>query len=136
MRFKHPHLEKEFHERLHPNVRTLLILLEHWSEDNDIPGPIISAISRAPEWYDQNGLKRPPYSWHYCDAAADLRDKHYTTEQYAKVVFWLAANCPTGPWELITDLHGTGKHLHVGARDFRWRAAWEKRNQPKPGVIA
>jgi hypothetical protein len=67
------------------------------------------------------GLAEQKFSWHVCRCAVDLRTRHYTREQMLEVVKWFQERCPKPMWELVTEKHGTGAHIHCGRRDFSWR---------------
>lgn len=134
MKFKHEGLETEFHNKLHPEVRALVLRLSEWSEENDIPAPFVTAIGRTRKWYGDNGLTPPAYSWHYDFTACDLRNQHYSGDQLERVVQFLRVRCPPGAWEFIHTPHGTAPHIHVARRDAHWRGS--NGFPPKEGVVS
>lgn len=66
------------------------------------------------------------FSWHICRCAVDLRTMHYGREELASVVRWFQERCPKPMWELVTEKHGTGAHIHCARRAFDWRAKFSK----------
>jgi hypothetical protein len=127
MKFARPLLAKEFDARLHPEARQVVLDLDAYSELEDLPLPVVTAISRAPDWYAANGLKPNPNSWHLYDCAVDLRNSHYSAEHLHRVCAWLKNRClPPERWELVFTLHGTGPHLHIAKKDWSWRATFAK----------
>jgi hypothetical protein len=75
-------------------------------------------------------------TWHFYDCAADLRtvgpdprNPHYSPVQLKAVEAWFHKRCPHGQWELKTETHGSGPHVHVARKDEDW-----KRKTQNPGV--
>lgn len=66
-------------------------------------------------------------TWHFYDCAADLRTvgdpKHpqYTPDQLKLVEAWFRKRCPLGAWEVKTETHGSGPHIHVARCDDSWK---------------
>lgn len=62
------------------------------------------------------------FSWHAVNCAADLRIRHYSVEQLKRVEgFVRARTVNTKYWEfLVHDV--AGAHIHIGVRDFSYRA--------------
>lgn len=58
---------------------------------------------------------------HETDQAADLRTRHYSQAQLVEVEGWFRRECVRGEWELKSDLHGSGPHIHIGVLDEGWR---------------
>lgn len=114
-----------FMERAPAQLVELLRQFIQFSEEQDLPPPLVTGFDRDPKFYEQNGLKVPAFSWHLVGCALDLRSIHYTEPQLKLVESWLTQHCtPSHDWELITKLHGTGPHIHVAYRDRRRRAGW------------
>jgi hypothetical protein len=71
-------------------------------------------------------------TWHWYSCAADLRTvgdiqkPYYSRDQLASVEAWFKKRCPTygdnAEWELKTETHGTGPHIHVARRALDWKA--------------
>lgn len=59
-------------------------------------------------------------SWHKPFAAVDLGASHYTPNQLAAAQDFIHKNCEQPLWEIITENHGTGPHLHIARRDYGW----------------
>lgn len=92
----------------------------HWSGGQKLPVPVITCIKRTPEEnfaiYKAN---RPSLHIEFENHvnAVDLRTRHYNAVQLDDVIAWFKKTCADATkWELITKLHGTGPHLHVGLR--------------------
>jgi hypothetical protein len=69
------------------------------------------------------------FSWHLVRCAADLRSRHYSPAQLAQVRRWFEERCQRPLYEfLVHDV--TAPHLHVGRRDFAWRARVVLARQP------
>jgi hypothetical protein len=138
MNFKQPWLKAEL-ARAHPDCREVAARFEAWSAETGLPEPCITAISRRPDFYALNKLPANENSWHLVDCAVDFRISQYTYEQLATAIRWFERellgkkDTRTGGrlWEVVSKLHGTGPHIHIGRRDFRWRdefKAKEKQN--------
>lgn len=104
-----------------PELQVLMDDFGHWSAAQRLPVPVITCIKRG---QDENrsiyGTDR--FSWHYCIdgvvRAVDIRTRHYTPEQRAKVFAWFNEKCPDSKkFELIIKPHGTGPHAHIAIRD-------------------
>lgn len=108
----------------HPDLINLLMQLDNahvgWREiDPTFPALIITCLDR-----DQDGnalVGGKDKSWHLFRCATDLRSKHYTPQQAARVMDWIKAHCEQPLWETVLVPHGTGPHFHVARRDFSWR---------------
>ena len=138
-------LEEEFFLNLVPEARALVMDFALASKESKWPKPVVTGLSREPEWYRKNNLPEPAFSWHYrvedpafkdlangafrwFTSAVDLRNVHYSHPQYGDVLHWFTQRCPAfveggrpGRWEFISRLHGTGPHLHIAFRDARLR---------------
>lgn len=126
--FAAPELAHQFHVRLHFKTRELTLALDRYCMVQQLPGPIVTAVSRDPSFYEDHR-----FSWHLVDCAVDLRNRHYTPGQRDAVESWLAAKCASSEWELITHDHGTGPHIHVAYREFGLRKIWDRAHlKPTP----
>lgn len=74
------------------------------------------------ETIGQWAAERP--TWHRRRTAVDIRTNTYPTDVVVAMRHWLEIrtrpNSDTKPWELITENHGTGPHIHIARRDFAW----------------
>jgi hypothetical protein len=97
-------------------LRDLLEDFGHWSSANRLPVPVVTCIQRtAKENRDIYGYDRD--SLHLAGRAFDLRTRHYTKAQLDDVIRFFETKCKDRAiWELVTRLHGTGPHIHVGLR--------------------
>lgn len=63
-------------------------------------------------------------SWHRRRTAADVRTKSYPEDVVRAIRGWVDLRCQSKgdvqPWEVITEDHGTGPHLHLARRDWAW----------------
>jgi hypothetical protein len=73
------------------------------------------------------------FSWHLVRCAADLRTRHYSPQQKVQVLRWFEERCPRPLWEFLHH-DVTAPHLHVGRRDFAWRARLVLARQPAGGA--
>ena len=120
--FKSKAVEDQF-DNLHPELKTILEELGHWSASAKIPMPVVTCLVRTPEENRAiyNGVDR--FSWHLAKpdgtiCAMDLRVVHYTDDSRAKVLKWILERCPDAKkWEVIYKPHGTGPHYHIAIRD-------------------
>jgi hypothetical protein len=126
VKFKMASGAHEFAVRLHFKTRELCKAFEKFSEQAGLPEPVITSISRDPDFYEDEGLPTKKFSWHYVNCAADLRVKHYSPTQLALVIGWFSEKCRSSEWELDHENHGTGPHVHVAYREFGLRRDWEK----------
>lgn len=124
IQFASARIEEEW-DNLHPELRQIMDDFGHWSAANRLPIPVITCIKRTQEEnHNIYGVQR--FSWHLADIktgrvnAVDVRTKHYTTDQRAKVFAWFHEKCPdVKRFELITKVHGTGPHVHLAIREHR-----------------
>jgi hypothetical protein len=132
--FKEPHLKEEFRSpETHPELVARLLELDAWCVAHDIPGVILTALWRTPDFYARNGLSPKPFSWHFVKSAADLRIWHWSAAQQALIRGWLDGKCEPPIWEVLVEKHGTGEHFHLARKDFSRRRAWEaERNAANP----
>lgn len=128
MNFKVPQLEEEL-PGSHPDLIDVLRAFDKWCFDEHLPEPIITALWREIGFYKKHGLKPNPHSWHLFRCAVDLRLSHYDAMAKEKVLAWWQEKLvdrkdkkgPKAKWELYTETHGTGPHIHVGRRDYAWK---------------
>lgn len=63
-------------------------------------------------------------SWHRRRTAVDIRTRTYPTDVLAAIRSWLEirtrASSDTQPWEVITENHGSGPHIHIARRSWDW----------------
>lgn len=59
-------------------------------------------------------------SWHKVWAAVDIRVHGIPNEVIALMKLWLKEHCISPMWEVITETHGTGPHIHLARKDFDW----------------
>ena len=97
-------------------LRDLLEDFGHWSAANRLPVPVVTCIVRTPkENRDIYGYDRD--SLHLAGRALDLRTRHYTKQQLDDAIRYFETKCKDRKvWELVTKLHGSGPHIHVGLR--------------------
>jgi tryptophan 2,3-dioxygenase len=74
---------------------------------------------------------REKFSWHLCRCAVDIRARQYSEAQMVKIAAWLTGRCPAPIWEIITEEHGTGIHVHCAMKSFEWRRKYTQ----KPEVV-
>ena len=110
-------------DSLHPVLRAIVDDFGHWSSTERLPIPVITCLGRSVE-ENRKIYGKDKFSWHIPDLktgvirAMDLRTKHYTSEQVAKVFGWFHERCPdVHQFELITKVHGTGPHIHLAIRE-------------------
>lgn len=101
---------------LPPELRQLADDFGHWSAANRLPVPVVTCITRTKkENHDIYGYDRD--SLHLDPRAMDWRTRHYTKHQLDAVIHYFETKCKDRRiWELVTKLHGTGPHIHVGLR--------------------
>jgi hypothetical protein len=110
----------------HPDLVHVLMELDiqhrRWRDaDPTFPPLTITCLDRDK---DQNaGVGGKGKSWHLFMCAADIRSRHYTALQAARVMDWLKEKCPQPMWELVLIPHGTGPHFHIATRAWDWRKA-------------
>lgn len=122
---KGPEQAASFCANAPPQLVSLLEQFIVFSREQALPDPLVTGFDREPAFYVQNGLKVPSFSWHLVRCAIDLRTHHYTDPQLKLVETWFQQKCrPTHDWEVITELHGTGPHIHIGYRDRQRRSLW------------
>lgn len=124
MKFKHTVIESEYGE-LHPDVRYVLDELDAWSIARGLPEVVVTCIKRDDA--SNKAVGGVAKSWHLWSAAADVRSTHYTPEERADVLKWLAVYCPKPAFELLYHDVQTGPHIHVARADLGWRNTFEKR---------
>ena len=112
---KTPRVEEEL-DLLPAELRALLDDFGHWSMSNRLPMTVVTCIKRTPkENRDIYGYDRD--SLHLDARALDLRTRQYTKTQLDDVIRFFETKCRDRKiWELVTRLHGTGPHIHVGLR--------------------
>lgn len=99
---------------------------EHLSdEDSEL---VAELIALTPTELEQRAKEK--FTWHSIRCAGDLRTRIYSPVQLAHAVSWFQHRCQKPMWELVTKLHGTGPHIHIGRRDFRWRMEFSN-NKPR-----
>lgn len=59
-------------------------------------------------------------SWHKPFCAVDIGLSGWKPESVAVATEFLAGQCPKPMWEIISEPHGTGPHLHIARRDYGW----------------
>lgn len=124
MRFLSPHMEAEFRQRLHPEVREVLEDLDLWCEAAHTPQVVVTSVVRSE--FDNDAAHGVARSWHLVAAAVDLRSRHYTPEQKKSVLWWLRSRCPQVGWEAFEHDAGGGLHIHLARKDVAWREAHGK----------
>ncbi len=118
--FANSRIEDEW-DTLHPKLQQLLEDFGHWSASQGLITPVVTCLLRTKQ-ENRKIYGKDRFSWHLLQKdgtihAADIRTKHYTKEQSDKVIGWFLKSCmDTDTWELITKVHGTGPHIHVGVR--------------------
>lgn len=110
---------QEFVLILHPATREAILELDAWSQREKLPEPVVVCIHRTEA--ENAAIGGSPRSWHLLSCAADLRTHHYSAPELAAVEAWVRARCFGSQWEVITQLHGTGPHIHLAYRDFARR---------------
>lgn len=110
-------------DKLHPELQSILNDFGHFAASNKLPLTVVTCIGRSQEQND-NIYNATRFSWHIPDIktgiirAFDMRTRHYTVEQKAKVIAWFNNRCPDPQkFELIYKPHGTGPHLHLAVRE-------------------
>ena len=75
------------------------------------------------------------WSWHVCSCGADFRSsgKHYTDEEWKRILAWLKNHFGDSMWEALLHDVGLGFHGHLAFRDWDWRRKWE--TQTKGGTV-
>lgn len=73
-------------------------------------------------------LAAKKFTWHFVGAAVDIRTNHYRLAELTTVEKWFRDRCEPPIWELITEKHGTGAHIHLARRDYSWRKKMEAGN--------
>lgn len=108
----------------HPDIINVLMQLDDahngWREvDPTFPALTVTCLDRDTGSNANVGGKTK--SWHLFRCAFDLRSRHYSPQQAARVMDWLKGRCESPLWELVLVPHGTGPHFHCARRDFQWR---------------
>lgn len=130
MKYAEAGLELEF-AAMHPEVRMVAYLFDAWCGGKKYAEPVITDVHRSPNFYSQRNLK-PVDSWHLYDCAVDFRTHIYSPIEYGVIKQWWGMMCADRTrWELITEPHGTGPHLHVARRDHRWKEAYRRGSKIK-----
>lgn len=93
------------------------------------------AISMRPKSDDElKKIAREKFSWHMVHCATDIRtitSGHYTVDQAHKVFEFLKSKAkPESKWELLAH-DVAGPHIHIGLRDFNYRAKYDTRKEKK-----
>lgn len=118
--FKSQAVEDQW-DRVLPELQTILDEFGHWSSSERLPVPVIVCLGRTEEENAALYGGQHRFSWHVPKDgiihAADLRTKHYTVAQKAKVIVWFNNRCPdVKKYELIVKPHGSGPHIHIAVR--------------------
>lgn len=131
MKFKAPHLAQEF-AKLHPRTLDVVRRFDLFCQRVGLGHAVATAISRTRQFYTDNRLPQPLWSWHLVDCAIDLRNAHLSASERDTCEEWIRNECQGSEWDIYLKDHGTGPHFHIGFRDFARRKAYEKLHPPTP----
>jgi hypothetical protein len=77
------------------------------------------------------------FTWHRCRCAVDLRNNHYSGDQFRQVKTWWEnylvqreADKPGRQYEFLAHDIGRGNHFHLGYRDFQAQADYFRTHKP------
>lgn len=131
MKYRRPSLEKQLALATHPEVRKLLLDFDGFSRRARLPEPTLVCLGRTTQ--ENRLVGGVPTSLHLWEPpfangtgkepetrAADLSVKAYDESQMELVLTWfrgeVAQRGGKARWELISEPHGTGPHIHVGVK--------------------
>ncbi len=110
LRFEHPRLEAEL-ATCPEGLRLVPYEFAEWCERKNIEGPILTCILRTPE--ENKAVGGHPRSFHLTARAIDFRTRHYSTWELELVEAWFRNRCKPPRFDVVTQPHGTGPHIHV-----------------------
>lgn len=147
-------MEEDFYLKLHPETRLVVVELDQkmvrpmtithvcrTNEDSErIYLEVIARLSKGgklstvdlAQWEQLKDLSpvgrkmwaQRRASWHKAWTSVDVGLAGWGPRELAVMTEYIHTRCPRPAWEVITELHGTGPHLHLARRDYEWLKAF------------
>jgi hypothetical protein len=113
--FAEQELESEFHKRLHPAARAVVVELATFCRRKKFEGITVTGVSRDEDdmarIYGADWKEKKRFSWHLDNRAVDIRNYLWEDYQRDTICQWLKRCWPDA--EVLMHDVGQGDHLHI-----------------------